>query len=217
MTTVPLKLKILTISTVIENMQALTKFLRLGGYRLCHLSQTYYYSVAIFCLSALIFYLILTLPVVTDIQYHVSILQNWINGRSILPATFLYYLTIYAVAFFQNNSQLLLIASAFILAASVTLKFIITRKIIYDSIKESEKIIYSWHWISIFSLLLILAFSLPAASNNPNWIYIGQIPPNVWHNSTTIFLMPFALLLFWSSYKQLVNPQNNRIWVLLLL
>jgi hypothetical protein len=39
-----------------------------------------------------------------------------------------------------------------------------------------------------------LAFCLPGQN-----YYLGEIPPNVWHNPSTILLMPFAVGLFWSS------------------
>ncbi len=34
-------------------------------------------------------------------------------------------------------------------------------------------------------------------------MYLGKVTPNVWHNSTIIFLQPFTLLLFWEEYKVL--------------
>jgi hypothetical protein len=54
--------------------------------------------------------------------------------------------------------------------------------------------------------LLSLAFSLPA-----NSMYIGQLPPNVFHNSTVVFLMPLALALFWFSAEYLRKPDNRTI------
>jgi hypothetical protein len=36
-----------------------------------------------------------------------------------------------------------------------------------------------------------------AAPSSDEGLYIGQISPNVWHNPTTIFAMPFAIALFW--------------------
>ncbi len=32
-------------------------------------------------------------------------------------------------------------------------------------------------------------------------MYLGKTVSNVWHNSTIIFLFPFALILFWEEYK----------------
>jgi hypothetical protein len=54
--------------------------------------------------------------------------------------------------------------------------------------------------------LLSFAFSLPTDS-----MYIGQLPPNVFHNSTVVFLMPFALALFWFSAQFLRRGDNRSI------
>ena len=40
-------------------------------------------------------------------------------------------------------------------------------------------------------------------------MYLGNIPSNIWHNSTEIFLMPFALFLFWRTYKLLDNSNYS--------
>jgi hypothetical protein len=57
-----------------------------------------------------------------------------------------------------------------------------------------------------------LAFSLPAQHD-----YLGSIPANVWHNPSTILLMPFAIGLFWSSFLYLREDRIRWLWVSLLL
>jgi hypothetical protein len=54
---------------------------------------------------------------------------------------------------------------------------------------------------------LFLAFAMPIV----NWwnyenVYLGQIAPNVWHNSTTIVAMPAVILLFYASLRSLEKP-----------
>jgi hypothetical protein len=54
---------------------------------------------------------------------------------------------------------------------------------------------------------LLLAFAMPIV----NWwnyenVYLGQLAPNVWHNSTTIVAMPAVILLFYSSLRSLEEP-----------
>ena len=41
-------------------------------------------------------------------------------------------------------------------------------------------------------------------------MYIGKIPPTVWHNSTTIVLFPFALLLFYKQYQSIISKKPLR-------
>jgi hypothetical protein len=54
---------------------------------------------------------------------------------------------------------------------------------------------------------LFLAFAMPIV----NWwnyenVYLGQIAPNVWHNSTTIVAMPAVALLFYAGLRSLEEP-----------
>lgn len=55
--------------------------------------------------------------------------------------------------------------------------------------------------------LIAVAFSLPGVNT-----YLGQIPPHVWHNSTTMLLMPFAVALFWTSLSFLRSGESPYLW-----
>jgi len=130
-----------------------------------------------------------------------------VSGDILPPANFLYYLVVYMVALSSTGTSPLFVSSALVLSLSVAAKFRITREICVEYYRDvlgdnaaSDVIVVVW------SVLLLIVFSLPIST-----FYLGQIPPNVWHNSTTIFVMPFALSLFWLSYKQLVEPAPRRI------
>lgn len=60
--------------------------------------------------------------------------------------------------------------------------------------------------------LCTLAFCLPATN-----YYLGEVPPNVWHNPSTILLMPFAVGLFWASLLFLQRGASKYLWRSLLL
>jgi len=135
----------------------------------------------------------------------------------VLPANFLYYFIVWTLAFFNTNIHALSVSSIIVLSASVAAKVLVTRRIFFDYFAISGKHIAHPESLSIAALLLAFAFSLPGAGILQGRFYLGQLPPNVWHNSTAIFLMPFVLLLFWTSYKQLIEPQNKRIWLISLL
>ncbi len=63
--------------------------------------------------------------------------------------------------------------------------------------------------------LCSLAFCLPVLAA-PR-VYLGEIPPNVWHNPSTILLMPFALGLFWASFQFLRDGRTKWLWISLAL
>jgi len=172
-----------------------------------------YLEFIVFFSSLLFFGVILFFGINTDIQAHAGFVQQITNGSLLPPANFIYYLTIYIVALLNTDTFSLYISSTIVLSLSVTAKFTVTRLF---AIKHYRNILKdntaSDAIIIIASVLLLVVFSLP--TNN---FYLGQIPPNVWHNSTTIFLMPFALLLFWLSYNQLVQPTTNRTFIIIIL
>ena len=69
------------------------------------------------------------------------------------------------------------------------------------------------------ALCIFLTFITPIVTvfNFPR-IYLGQISPNVWHNPTIIFSMPFNILLFYFSIKSLTSfKQKDFIFVSLLI
>ncbi|MDO6444986.1 hypothetical protein Q4493_04275 [Colwellia sp. 1_MG-2023] len=169
-------------------------------------------DLVIFILSLLIFSWI-SFNVSTDINLHAEMIRK-ISDKTILPpANFLYYLTVYFFSFFETNIDNLLFSSIFTLTIALTAKFILTRKIFqYYNQNNKEIRKNSYVFILLPSILLLFVFSLPASN-----YYLGQIPPNVWHNSTTILVMPFSLALFFLSYLQLIKPSNKRISTLVIL
>jgi len=176
-------------------------------------------ATAVLLISWAIFDSIIYLDILTDIQTHVLITINVFSGDTPIPVNFLYYLSIYVISGFQTKLFALLGTSVFVLALAVTIKFLITKKIIHDYIASSaNKFVPPVVLIALASFMLIFVFSLPGTRvAEQGYFYLGQQTPNVWHNSTTIFTMPFVLLLFWMSYKQLIDPHNKRILIILLL
>jgi hypothetical protein len=60
---------------------------------------------------------------------------------------------------------------------------------------------------------LLFIFCLPGFNfSYPDRFYLGQLAPNVWHNSTVIFLFPFAIILFFKVFELLqANEPNKKI------
>ncbi len=111
---------------------------------------------------------------------------------------FLYYLIVAMASGFSQNMHLLSIVAAFIMASSVYAKWNITKQI--------SHLFFGDQYFRHLPFAMLFVFSLPAAYNN--W-YFGQISPNQWHNSTTILLMPFALLLYFHAYNYIFE-QNQK-------
>jgi hypothetical protein len=72
-------------------------------------------------------------------------------------------------------------------------------------------LLFSAHGLTSFARLAGLCLALVLVMPAPNWwrfpgVYVGMVSPNVWHNPTGVFAMPFALLLFLLGVRALDAP-----------
>jgi hypothetical protein len=66
----------------------------------------------------------------------------------------------------------------------------------------------------VAAVLVTFAFSFHFGDQNH---YLGQIPANVWHNSTVVFLMPFAVALFALAVRYLRTGDAGLVkWIVVL-
>lgn len=62
-------------------------------------------------------------------------------------------------------------------------------------------------WVRPACIALALAFVMPIANWwRPQSIYLGQIAPTIWHNSTTIAATPVVIVLFFAAVRSLREP-----------
>ena len=184
--------------------------------KLFKIPNLFLYPIFVFIISLMIFLTFYHLGIRTDINGHIELVQKAINGSTkSLGVHFLYFLILYISAFFWgSDTQTIYFTSIVILSLAITAKYLITRQFL---VKYGSNIYLPSAFYSLTSVGLIFTFSLPLSKLLGGHYYLGNLPPNVWHNSTTIFLMPFALLLFWNSYEQLKNPTTKRIIILSIL
>jgi hypothetical protein len=174
------------------------------------LNLTLIFILALISLTTFCAILIKNYP---DIYIHNLYVSELVQGNVPLVPHFIYFFVLAALSLFSNKIIVINAVSVIVLSASVVLKYIVTKKIMGSEINLNENSIYPKSLINKFSFLvaftLLLLFSLPVKLSAT--MYYGQFPPNVWHNSTLIFLMPFALLLFIESYKHLKNESHSSL------
>jgi len=166
----------------------------------------FFTSVCIFVVSLAVFYLLIT-TATTDIRHHAIFTADLIKGR-FFPPNFLYFLTVASFTFFSPVIEDILVGSAIVLALVVAAKFWVSavyaaKSLGISQLQDSKT--YLLLLLACSGLLFVFCLPLPGQ----HW-YLGQLPPNIWHNSTTIALMPFAVLLFFYSYNYL-NTGNTKL------
>lgn len=109
-------------------------------------------------------------------------------------------------------------AAVLLLAASKTLTAALMFGWLYWQCRPQTRLVRWLPLLGAATLLLLLANPLPygymfrsvisptAANAHNHHPYLGALFPNVWHNSTTIFTIPFALLLFGATLLWLRRP-----------
>lgn len=175
-------------------------------------------TIAVFIISLCLFTAIMVLDINTDIQLHIDLLARYLKN-GFIPIPPLYFLLLHFLSLFSLSAQSLIIASVIILSASITFKFICTN-ILISSINPG----YTGNYFNIgkiklpyYGIVGTLLLAHPIAILGLNHMYLGRIPISVWHNSTTIALTPFALLLFYYSYQYTLLGKREEIIKILLL
>jgi hypothetical protein len=184
--------------------------------------EVFHYSIG-FLYSFFTFLLFCKFFHYSDMLLHQQMIEAVIAKTSNYSLNFMFYFLSRWLSVISPKVEFLHLdklgfAMVLLMSAANCLKFFITAKIMRD-ILLMNKILVSPKLLTILTASLMLIFSIPCYPNllENNFYYIGQLPPQVWHNSTVVFLMPFALLLFWVSYQQLIEPTVKRNFYIILL
>ena len=162
----------------------------------------------IFCL-AFFYYLISNIS--TDITTHIEQIRRININAAHYPANFLFYLIVNLLSGFSQVKILNLVA-VMVLSAATVLKYSLSKAFIV-SLNPAQNQEIKWrkktHFILI-ALALFFCFAIPDPFSIfiLKKMYLSKFVPMVWHNSTTIFLFPFAILLFWKQLK-MFNTKNH--------
>ncbi len=151
----------------------------------------------------------------SDISLHAQAVADMVSGKIGFQPNFLYYEAVYWLSGFSGEVGQLTLASILLvsLAKAAT---------IYTSGSLFLTLAPNWPGTSLRPkhlaafILLVLSFQLLHSISYKLWIprYIGQFTPTLWHNSTTIVLIPIATLLFQYTYLQLQQHAARRLWAI---
>lgn len=142
----------------------------------------------------------------SDIQTHAAVAHAFVVSNDKLTANFLYFILLALFTGFSSHYHAYYAAAVLLLSAALAAKWFLNQKY-FSRYTESKNRV----GINFAALAMLFVFALP----NIDFLtvkdfYFGQLVPNVWHNSTVIFLMPFAMLLFFKSYHFLFEEEEVR-------
>lgn len=145
-----------------------------------------------------------------DMHDHAAFARQMSTGEIPYTGNFLVYLLVNIFSFFTANVTATEVSLCFLLAFAAVYRYYLTQKKINEVVgTENNQWLYA---LLALSMLFVFAIPIPSYFSDDYFMYIGNYVPNVWHNSTILFLFPFALLLFELSYKQLRQYNAKRNW-----
>ena len=154
---------------------------------------------------------ILMYSVHTDMQAHIKHIVDINNNEKSYPPNFAFYWLVNILSGFSDKYM----RPVTILLMSVVsvIKYIVSKRIIAELnpsvfFEQSHSRI-----LNLIAISLFFCFAIPDPYSFLilNKMYLGRFAPIVWHNSTTIMLFPFAILLFWRQLKVFESVDNLKI------
>jgi len=187
-------------------------------------SKTIYQTgvfTAVFLLFFILYVLVIGLLSSEDLSLHAEFSVEMTTGERPIAGNFLLYWLVSFFSLFSTNILYAKISLCFLLATATTLRFGWALQRINEIHLFPENIKKEFWCSVLIALSLVFIFVIPIPNYFlTSYFYLGNFVPNVWHNSTTIFLFPFAIILFYQSYKQLIQYSGKRnviIFILILI
>lgn len=175
-------------------------------------------GMGIFVLMLGIFsYIMFVIKWESDLYAHVYIAQQMLEEHRLFSTNFLMYFFINLLTLFTGNKYLMRVALVLLLALANTAKYTIARNAFYEwtSSKIAKWASFSMLFVYVIPIMYFLKpLGIFLSANN---MYTGYYVPNVWHNSTILCMMPFAIACYLLSVKQVSEYSDKRNWQIAIL
>lgn len=156
--------------------------------------------------------------IVSDVPVHTRFVINFVAEHN-FPAYTIWYRLVYIFSGFSSEYIYVAYTTIALLSVLVLLKYWITSAILNANFMHKRKASFMAAAL-IFVMPVISYYSCGAEGVNRAFclnsvhVYLGNISPNQWHNSTLILAMPFNLLLFYFALKNIKSEKTTPfLWV----
>ncbi|MBN9244838.1 MAG: hypothetical protein J0I98_18805 [Mesorhizobium sp.] len=175
-------------------------------------------SLAIFVIFALYFRAIILDPNIgSDLNAHIGFAKSAYDGEGVWPRHILYFALVALTSFWSSSLSVWETSGWLWLSLLVVAKFAATLWFGRLWLGGSDQAVAQAESggrdgnLALVAIALcmtvVFCFPPPVAFLQGLW-YSFSFPPNVWHNSTHIAVMPFAIVVFGLSVRQLEQPDN---------
>ncbi|MEP6596010.1 MAG: hypothetical protein ABJA71_08680 [Ginsengibacter sp.] len=179
-------------------------------------NKLYFITAAILFGGFIAYYsLILYLHIGTDVQVHAGIAFAFFREGGNITPNFLYYFLTGLLAAFSKYKVAYYISSVILLSAAIAFKFLVNVYYLRKYVEPGTLI------TTLLAIILLFVYCLPGVNFfEAKQFYLGQLAPNVWHNSTVIFLTPFSIILFFETIgflNQRANSTSKQFFIFILI
>lgn len=186
-------------------------------YKLLGLLVTLIISVSVFY-SAFYFQLwqVTKSHAVSDLPAHVEFIIRFSSDHS-FPVYTLWYRLVYFISGFSQAYNSLAIASIVLLSGLIAFKYLITYYILRESHNFKAAALFAFSLVLVMPIVSYYSCEGKAVGSiciTSFHVYLGNIAPNQWHNSTLILAMPFNLLLFYYSAKNIYSDKFSNYFII---
>lgn len=147
---------------------------------------------------------------VSDMSDHVYFARVMLQERKLFSGNFLMYLLVNLFSGFSGSIHSTKAALVGLLSVSNTAKYIIVKKAFEQWSQSKQAKLASLALLFVFVVPIFYFLHFFGGTSETGIMYLGYYVPNVWHNSTILCMMPFAILTYLLSVKQFEDYDKTR-------
>ncbi len=147
---------------------------------------------------------------VSDMSDHAYFAREMLKEGGLFSNNFLMYFLINLFSGFSGTIHSTKATLVLLLSVSNTAKYIIVKRVFGEWCHSKHAKVASLALLFVFVVPILFILHFFGWCPNENTMYLGYCVPNVWHNSTTLCMMPFAILTYVLSVKQFDGYDKKR-------
>ena len=146
----------------------------------------------------------------SDLPAHARGAQMMLKENRLFENNFLMYLLANVLSFFSGALFPIQCAIVVLIAASNTAKYVLMKNEFCRMVNVKHAMVASAALLFVFVIPVFYFLKVFGVFLETNNMYFQYYVPNVWHNSTILCMMPFAIVTFLLSIRQFEQYDKKR-------
>lgn len=165
---------------------------------------------------AIFLYVMFGIAYASDLPIHAQGSQSALEEHRLFESNFMVHFVSNLLSGFTGNLLLIEIALVVMIALSNTAKYVIVKKEFSRSVSTKQAMIASAALLFVFVIPVFYFLKIFGVFLTTNNMYFQYCVPNIWHNSTFLCMMPFAIVTYLLSVRQFESFDSKRNWLITL-